>query len=570
MRSPKADTRHSYNPAFFALFAFIFLFLKTTDSFSEPGNALLNQEITEAYSEEGLSAIGEQKTSRIEDFYGIPYDLSEMEETYEPSNLIMAISDILLNLGIEISGVKVLENGLVRGLAKIAKTSNVNRYGDVVESKNILLLTSDVALEPQRIIPILKEEKPPTEAQIRQEEVDEARKETLDSMFGGKYLSEEENKKMSAQLAKKGADMLEGFKNTLEKGFNFKVNGVKVKVHDYYQSFGDCFNREDTFIAKQGSLLPTGENIKTGQELEQARAVEEKAFYPDGKLEIAAFYFKGKKNGPYAEFYPDGKKRVEAEFIDDVRVGAYKEYAVDGNLSYQESYKEGKLHGEALEFYPGGQLKSKDYYEDGLLSEKSNSYYLSGKLQFVANYKNGQLNGLLQEFYEEGQLKTAINYKDGMLSGHYASYYAGGRIKSEADYQDGKRNGKVKEYYETGTVKTEASYQDGSRVGSYFEYGEQGNLIYQEEYKDGELDGYSREFYPNGKVKFENMFVKGKLNGESKYYYENGNIKNLINYVDGKLSGVSRDYDEEGKLLKELFYENDQPAADKNDSEKNN
>ncbi len=418
----------------------------------------------------------EQSKARIEEFYGVPYDLSFMPEEYDPSELIIAVNDILLKLDIDIAGVAVLGEGLAFDFVRIAKTSKVNKDGKLAEEKFVLLISSDLAENPNGIINIIKEEKAPTEAEVRQNEVNQIRRDTVRSVLGDKYLSEEEKKKITAQMAQKSADFLEGFKETLEKGINFGDKKVKIKIYDYYKTYGEMFAREDVLLER--------DSIEAVKKDEKQKEQQQKEFFSNGKVKTIVNYKNGKKNGLSVEYYDNGNKKKE------------------------EKYKDNELDGKVFEYYPTGKVKS------------------------VSNYIAGKLEGLIQEYYEDGAVSKTMFYSNNQLGGQYKSYYKNGVVSTEVQYKNGQRDGAYKEYFEDGKTKYLEEYKNGVVDGIAREYYPNGQLQYENSYAGGALDGESKYYYENGVIKYLTTYRGGKLNGVAKdysqigeewaeYYYEN-------------------------------------------------
>jgi len=65
----------------------------------------------------------------IEEYYGVKYDFRPMELSYNPSDLIFVVNNLLIDHDIEVNGVKVLTKGISWGVAKVVRTSGDNDEG---------------------------------------------------------------------------------------------------------------------------------------------------------------------------------------------------------------------------------------------------------------------------------------------------------------------------------------------------------------------------------------------------------------------------------------------------------
>ena len=129
-----------------------------------------------------------------------------------------------------------------------------------------------------------------------------------------------------------------------------------------------------------------------------------KTFHPNGKIQSATFYKKGKKNGVEHIYYLDGATLKYAKnYQNDKLHGLQQIYRKDALLVLEESYKSGKLHGKSR------------YYTGGLLTKE-------------IDYKEGEIDGKYIEFYPSGVKKLEIIFKQNrVIEGHLYSEIGQGK-----------------------------------------------------------------------------------------------------------------------------------------------
>lgn len=190
----------------------------------------------------------------------------------------------------------------------------------------------------------------------------------------------------------------------------------------------------------------------------------------------------------------------------------------------------------------------------------------------------------------EGKYKIQVNNFDSLETGEtcFLSWMNTGK---------GKPDGELLVYDEMGRKRRLAIYESGIRVGTHYEWYKTGE-VYSITNWETDLYFNSKCFYQSGKIKstaingnrdnaiytsyYENGQIESVTNSfldPEKTYYQNGNLKSVKSkqqftewYSNGKVKltgsldfgftriGKWRYYDDKGKLVRELFYEKDNPS----------
>jgi antitoxin component YwqK of YwqJK toxin-antitoxin module len=299
------------------------------------------------------------------------------------------------------------------------------------------------------------------------------------------------------------------------------------------------------------------------------------SFFPDGRVETAVEYRRGKKDGEASAWDKEGKPVSKGEYdrdflvrerlydtsgkvsadrrfsIKTVRVKALgsagdsmmaeetcawseepgkdpekhglctMKYADGGNMA-SRFYRAGRLHGAVKAWYADGTPWLEGAYDEDVPTGRWRTWSRSGNPLWSAAYIKGEKEGAWEEWFPDGQRKSKSRYRKGKADGGYQEWYPTGKTRLKGDFRGGRREG----------VET-AWYPDGAR-------------LYSARYVSGQLDGEFFQWHPGGKLRLHCRFAKGRKDGASRVWYPKGGLQELAYYKNGRLNGSYRTWSAEG------------------------
>jgi antitoxin component YwqK of YwqJK toxin-antitoxin module len=220
--------------------------------------------------------------------------------------------------------------------------------------------------------------------------------------------------------------------------------------------------------------------------------------------------------------------------------GAYRRFLPDGTLDHAEFYEKGKISGD---YWPNGQLKKKiTKGKDGKVIEW---FYPSGQLQKrYVTAKSGFTVEPVRLWHENGQLAEELHLKEDDRFGPWLKFFEDGQPKLQARYEkderlvienawDDDRRQIVKQgtgTYVEDKLKIDWQYdlfwkndwvrslpfRRGKLHGKGFTWHD-GVLWSEDHYKDGKQDGEHLTYYDNGRINLRQRFRAGKLLSEEQF-----------------------------------------------------
>jgi hypothetical protein len=193
----------------------------------------------QTYSQE-LSAYGFEP---IQEHYGIKYDLTPLGPDFDPSQLILTVTNINIGIETDIEGVIII-NSVTPEIAKLMKTAPFLKGDLLVEdSKYVLFISPDVALHPEKILPILHSEKVKTPQDIERERIEVIRRGEIARTFDDGQGNRGVKAEMGAEVARAPSKFIESLNKFMQK----KPHSEDIHIEEYYLSFSQLFaNKEQT------------------------------------------------------------------------------------------------------------------------------------------------------------------------------------------------------------------------------------------------------------------------------------------------------------------------------------
>jgi antitoxin component YwqK of YwqJK toxin-antitoxin module len=178
-----------------------------------------------------------------------------------------------------------------------------------------------------------------------------------------------------------------------------------------------------------------------------------RAYYPDGKVEIEETYQNNLKNGIQTVFHPSGKIWGKQTFVND------------------------SLQGKSEWYYPSGQLHDQKFYRKGFLINMSRVYYDTTIIDWEQKF-------LVREFYktEDSLRKT----------------YSRIQVWMEALYDYDGKTVLSREYSRWGIIQHEYIYHLEDKNYTSVFYHENGQVQNIQHHKGDKEQGHHQEYDPNG------------------------------------------------------------------------
>ena len=297
---------------------------------------------------------------------------------------------------------------------------------------------------------------------------------------------------------------------------------------------------------KKGHLKePVQEFDETGKKRAEYWTNEEgtlhgkyQSWFPNGALQVDAWYVEGQLDRNYAEYFSSGKIKCRGRYANRLKEGLFQEWNEEGTLIFQEAFKEGVPNGEQERWFP-----------NGVLSQEG-------------SYAMGKKEGMFRSWTEGGILLFEGAFKEDQPVGPHRTHYDSGKLLEVFHFSEGKKEGKHQKYYENGQIQLDETFKNDRLDGTLYGYFEDGTKAFERKTKEGRFIGIQKTFYPaQDRQKEEDRLAslasyneKGELHGQQKCYYRNGAIKTLVTYENGILHGFKGFWDEEGTLLEESKY----------------
>jgi antitoxin component YwqK of YwqJK toxin-antitoxin module len=237
--------------------------------------------------------------------------------------------------------------------------------------------------------------------------------------------------------------------------------------------------------------------------------------------------------------HPSGKVFEQATIRRGAMTGAYRRYLPDGTLDHAEFYEKGKVSGD---YWPSGQLKKKKTKQgDQLIIEW---FYPSGQLQkrYVRG-KSGHPVEPIRLWHENGQLAEELHVKNDKKSGPWLKFFDDGKPKLQARYDndeqlvvenawDNERRPIVKNG--AGTYLT-----DDRTIDWEYDLFFENHWVRSLPLHKGKPNGKGRTWHA-GVLWGDDTYKNGKKDGVQIGYYDNGRIRTKSTYRGGKELKVER------------------------------
>ena len=283
------------------------------------------------------------QTSRIENHYGILYDLTPLPEEFNASSLIVTVTQLNLELDAEIEGVYVLDSGLGENVARMVRTAAPSQDKDrQKKGQHVLIMSPDLAYHPHDIKEILIHKRLPSFAEKEQARIEEERQKSLTSFFGTDAMNPEEKETIPAKLAKMPVDFIQGIQNLL-KSHPQEQTLKGIEIYDYYLSFDQMFPKVETVQSPPSEVYV------------------DKQYFESGQVKQIAYYRGGQLNGTLTMYYENGQRESEWDYVDGALEGMVRLYRENGRLKSEGSYRNGQF------------LSKKNYDPEGKLIYEENS-----------------------------------------------------------------------------------------------------------------------------------------------------------------------------------------------------
>ena len=140
------------------------------------------------------------------------------------------------------------------------------------------------------------------------------------------------------------------------------------------------------------------------------------------------------------------------------------------------------------------------------------------------------------KWHENGQMASRQTYNHGLITGTTLMWYSNGNLRQEAAFEDDKFHGTYKEWYEDGAIREELNFLNGNQEGPF------------------------KVYHENGIVEFEGYCVDGKKDGVCTVRHSNGKVRLTGQFDNDSAVGTHQFFDTSGVLIKEIIFENGQPA----------
>ncbi len=138
-------------------------------------------------------------------------------------------------------------------------------------------------------------------------------------------------------------------------------------------------------------------------------------------------------------------------------------YYPDGTLQLEAWYKDGKMHGPQRRYFETGTVEEITFYHENLKDSISTQYSLNSEKLTESYYVKDTLHGTYHRWYEGGSLAIEGSYTKGMMDGIWLFYDQAGLVIGKADYVQGK--GVQKMYYPNGNPQRVIYYQNNMKHG---------------------------------------------------------------------------------------------------------
>lgn len=238
--------------------------------------------------------------------------------------------------------------------------------------------------------------------------------------------------------------------------------------------------------------------------------------------------------------HPSGKVFEQATVRRGTMTGAYRRFRPDGTLDQAEFYEKGKVSGD---YWPSGQLKKRTTKE----SQKTivEWLYPSGQLhkRYVTS-KSADVIEPIRLWHENGQLAEELHKQGRDRCGPWLRFFPDGRPKLVARHEKDKHlviedawddDGRQIVKQGTGTYVTDNQNIDWA----YDVYFPSGDWIKSMSLRRGKYHGLLRTWH--GDVLWsDGNYRDGKLDGELLLYYDNGRISSRCQYRAGKEISVEK------------------------------
>lgn len=314
------------------------------------------------------------------------------------------------------------------------------------------------------------------------------------------------------------------------------------------------------FTFDYGNYREVSPIIVTSRTYEDGKVIEEKSFYPSGKVNTKTAY-------------ADGRKELQVSYDEvgnEINKMVYKDYTpFDGTEILKDkktTYKEGELV-EEIKFYPNTDIVqskktkteevffAKDGKELGRLQlEYSNRYAkpINGQ-RFTMDYKNGEVTSI--EILKDGYVTNRTSYRKRQVGKDTYKTF-----RNIEEYDDRSYRTRRMDFYSNGKLQSDVTFKNYKEVsGKYFD--EIGNLLgtYDYEKQEGTLYEF---FSESDEVKRMEVRENGKTTKLKVYDYgaraDYGQI-NPVLVEDIDANCCASYYTKEGKPIAELTYNDGKP-----------
>jgi hypothetical protein len=185
--------------------------------------------------------LAENTFDLIQEHYGIKYDLTPLGPDFDPSALILTVTNINIGIETDIEGVIVIDSA-TPDIAKLMKTAPFQKGDLLVEiGKYVLFISPDVALQPDKILPILHSEKIKTPQDIERERIEVIRRGEIARTFDDGQGNRGVKAEMGAEVARAPSKFIESLNKFMQK----KPHTEDIHIEEYYLSFSQLFAKKE-------------------------------------------------------------------------------------------------------------------------------------------------------------------------------------------------------------------------------------------------------------------------------------------------------------------------------------
>jgi antitoxin component YwqK of YwqJK toxin-antitoxin module len=240
-------------------------------------------------------------------------------------------------------------------------------------------------------------------------------------------------------------------------------------------------------------------------------------------------------SGEIETTHANGKVFEQATLRRGLMTGAYRRFLPDGTLDHAEFYEKGKVSGD---YWPSGQLKKRTtkkaqrtivewFYPSGQLHKR----YVTGK--------SGDVIEPIRLWHENGQLAEELHKQGRDRFGPWLKFFPDGRPKLVARHGNDQKliienawddDGRQTVKQGTGTYVTEGQNIDWA-YDVYFPDGS--HWIRSLPLRRGKLHGQGHEWH-DGVLWSQRNYKDDQVDGEMIHYYDNGRIRSRSQYRAGK------------------------------------